>query len=395
MFRVTAALKLMRISLLCCCVWLSFLAHSVPSVHKPFHSDSRSDPFLPQQNPASKGLDEQRLQQLILQLQNKTAAGYQQVHSMLLYKSGALVLELYQPGNNDFINFEQGIKRVKGPQHFVWSADEPHYVASVTKAVTATLTGIALQQTGLTVKATLAQLLPEHPAIKADPIKGSVSLHHLLSMQAGFEWNEWNSNDLVKLWQQPDFVDYLLQQPNSGPGQRWAYNSALPNMLLNLLQRQLKQPLQPWAKQHLFDALGFSAYRWQTQPDGVAEGSARLWLRPRDMLKLGILFLQQGQWQGKQLLPLGWVQQMISRQATTSAGNYGYYVWLRQINGVSYYTAEGDGGQYIAVFPSLEMVLVLTQGNYLQWPLYTSQAERIIQQLILSAQIQPAGNTGG
>ena len=335
--------------------------------------------------PAEKGFDEKLLLQLKLRLDKpQSAAGFQQLHSLLLYKSGALVVEHYQKGNNDWIHFEQGVKLVKGQQDFVWTADTPHYVASVTKAVTATLTGIALKQTDLRLDTTLAQLLPEHPLVKADPIKAAINVHHLLSMQAGFVWDEWTSDDLVKLWQQPNFVDYLLQKPNTGPGKSWAYNSALPNLMLRLLQMQLKQPVQLWAKQQLFDKLGFTLYRWESQPDGIAEGSARLWLRPRDMLKLGILYLQQGQWQGEQLLPLGWVQQMTSRQVTSPSGEYGYYFWLRQQDGIAYYTAEGDGGQYIAVFPTLDMVLVLTQGNYLQWPLYKGQADSVIRLLIQS-----------
>lgn len=385
MFSTTATL-LIPFALFCGVFFPASVDASQASQHEvQFSQTKSSDVFLPQKRPAEKGLNEQVLQQLLLQLQNKTKPGYQQVHSLLLYKSGALVVELYQKGNNDFINFEQGIKLVKGQQDFVWTADKPHYIASVTKAVTATLTGIALKQTGLTLDSTLAQLLPQHPVIKAAPLKASISLHQLLSMQAGFVWDEWTADDLVKLWRQQNFVDYLLQKTNTGPGKSWAYNSALPNLLLELLQQELKQPLQPWAKQQLFDKLGFTQYRWDTQPDGVPEGSARLWLTPRDMLKLGILYLQQGQWQGEQLLPSGWVQQMTSRQATSSAGDYGYYFWLRQQDGVAYYTAEGDGGQYIAVFPTLNMVLVLTQGNYLQWPLYKAQADRIIQQLIQSA----------
>ncbi|EGM76333.1 penicillin-binding protein, beta-lactamase class C [Rheinheimera sp. A13L] len=388
----TAGKRLIQRAVLCG-AFLPALAQSMPSQDNiQFHQHKRPDPALPVQRPAAQGLNEQILHQLLSQLQDKTTNGYQQVHSLLLYKSGALVLELYQKGNNDFINFEQGIKVVKGSQDFVWTADKPHYVASVTKAVTATLTGIALQQTGLTVDTTLAQLLPQHPVIKADPLKASISLHQLLSMQAGFVWDEWTGQDLVKLWQQQNFVYYLLQQPNTGPGKSWAYNSALPNLVLQLLQQQLKQQLQPWAKQQLFDKLGVTNYRWDTQPDGVPEGSARLWLTPRDMLKLGILYLQQGQWQGEQLLPLGWVQQMTSRHAKSPAGDYGYYFWLRQQDGVSYYTAEGDGGQYIAVFPTLDMVLVLTQGNYQQWALYKTQADLIIQQLILSSKAQPGPN---
>ena len=363
-------------------IWL--FSHSLQAT-EVFLAPSKLSDQLQVATPAEKGFDERLLLQLKSRLdQPQSTEGFQQLHSLLVYKSGALVVERYQKGNNDWIHFEQGVKLVKGQQDFVWTADTPHYVASVTKAVTATLTGIALKQTALTLDSTLAQLLPDHPVIKTDPVKASVSLHQLLSMQAGFVWNEWTADDLVKLWQQPNFVDYLLQKPNKGPGKSWAYNSALPNLLLRLLQMQLKQPVQYWAKQQLFDKLGFLHYRWDTQPDGIAEGSARLWLRPRDMLKLGILYLQQGQWQGEQLLPLGWVQQMTSRQATSPSGEYGYYFWLRQLDGVAYYTAEGDGGQYIAVFPTLDMVLVLTQGNYLQWPVYKNQADRIIRYLIHS-----------
>ncbi|WP_241481742.1 serine hydrolase domain-containing protein [Rheinheimera mesophila] len=356
----------------------------VPDASAVLAQSFESELYLPRKSAADAGLNQAAVQQLLLQIENKIKPGYQQVHSLLLYKSGALVLEYYQKGNNDFIHFEQGISLVKGQQEFVWSAEQPHYVASVTKAVTATLAGIAIQQTALTVDSTLAQLLPEHPMIQADPIKASISLHQLLSMQAGFVWDEWTGDALLKLWQQQNFVDYLLQQPNTGPGTSWAYNSALPNLVLQLIQRELKQPLQLWAKQHLFDKLGFGSYRWETQPDGLPEGAARLWLRPRDMLKLGVLYLQQGQWQGEQVLPAGWVRQMTRRQATSVAGDYGYYFWLRQQDGISYYTAEGDGGQYIAVFPELEMVVVLTQGNYLQWPLYKQQAERIIRHLLHS-----------
>jgi len=336
--------------------------------------------------PAEKGLDEKLLLALQQRLQNPDpATGFKEIHSVLLYKSGALVFEHYQKGNNDTINFEQGVRLVKGQQDFVWTANEPHYVASVTKAVTATLTGIALKQTGLRLDTTLGQLLPGHPALKADPLKAAVTLQHLLSMQAGFVWDEWTGDDLVKLWQQPNFADYLFHKANTGPGKSWAYNSALPNLLLSLLQQQLKQPLRPWADRLLFRKLGFTHYRWDFQPDGVPEGSARLYLRPRDMLKLGILYLQQGQWQGEQLLPTGWVQQMTSRHASSTAGDYGYYFWLRQLDGVAYYTAEGDGGQYIAVFPDLEMVMVMTQGNYLQWPLYHKQGEVVFSQLLRSA----------
>lgn len=309
---------------------------------------------------------------------------FREIHSLLLYKNGALIFEEYFPGNSDTIDFEGGVKRVTGPQ-VKWHQGRKHYVASVTKTITAILTGIALDQLKVPVTARAGELLPSRYNRQLVGSAQRITLHDILTMTAGFKWDEWSGPDLVKLWQSRDFVAHVLRRPNFGPGTDWAYNSALPNMLLMMLETRLEEPLEEWAHEHFFEELGITDYDWHRQPGRTPEGSARLHLRPLDMMKIGVTMLKGGKWQNKQVIPRAWVQKMSIAHAKPDTGNYGYYVWLREIDGVGYISADGDGGQYINIFPEHDMVMVITQGNYLEWPLYAQQTEALMRDYIFPA----------
>ncbi len=329
---------------------------------------------------AAVGLDTQSITDLLNNSDN-----YKEQHSLLVYKDGLLVLEEYFFGNNDVIHFEQGVIRDSSPAHHQWTADKKHYVASVNKALTSTLTGIALEQLNLSVDSKMADLLPQqYREFFDDRHKTQLTIEDVLTMQLGFEWDEWGSDDLVQLWQSTDFTRFVLSRANKGPGAglgsgvEWRYNSAGPNMLLRGLANQLEQPLRQWADDNFYAKLGITDYDWQSQPGGYPEGSARMLMRPRDMLKVGITYLNQGQWQGEQVIPKAWVKAVSTVQASSETGDYSYLFWLREVAGKRYYSADGDGGQYINIFPDDNMVIVMTQGNYLQWPVYVKQAEAIM-----------------
>jgi len=320
-----------------------------------------------------------------LAVNNKTP--YQELHSLLIYKDGALVLEEYFSGNNDFIDFEHDITRIASPTSIPWQRHKKHYVASVNKALTATLAGIALNQFKLSVDEKISLLLPHQQLLFADKNKSALTFRHLLTMQLGFTWDEWTDKDLALLWQSSDFTHFLLSRHNDGPGLNWVYNSAGPNLLLTALDNLMEEPIREWADKQFYEKLGITDYLWESQPTGIPEGSARMYLRPRDMLKIGMTYLQKGQWQGEQVIPQQWVKDIFTRQSGSDAGNYSYYFWLRELNGVRYISADGDGGQYINIFPDQDMVIVMTQGNYLEWPLYKNQADDIMGNYIFPALI--------
>lgn len=329
------------------------------------------------------GFDTSKIQKLM----NKIAKpGYRDLHSILIYKDGQLVLEEYYFGNNDTINFEGGIIRDKSPAPIWWNRNEKHYVASVNKALTSTIAGIALDSKGVATSAFLKDYLPEYANyFEGDSKKSAVTFYHALNMNLGFQWDEWGANDLALLWKEDDFADFLLSRNNVGPGTQWYYNSASPNLVLKCLENMVDEPIRDWAHTHFYEKLGITDYTWQNQPDGYPEGAARMYLRPRDMLKIGITYLNNGQWNGEQVIPEAWVEKCFQVQVRPSAGNYSHHFWHRQLNGKNYLSADGDGGNFINIFPDQNMVIVFTQGNYLQWPMYVTQANDIMGSYVLPA----------
>lgn len=328
------------------------------------------------------GMDAQIIQNLMDKVRRD---GYNELHSLLVYKDGLLVMEEYFHGNNDTIDFENNVTVDKRPDPVQWGRNDPHYVASVNKALTSTVVGIALDQQGLSVTDHIAPYLPEYEAHFSDANKAALNFEHCLTMTAGFQWDEWGSNDLSLLWQSNDFGDFVLQRNNMGSESEWRYNSALPNLLLKAVDNMVDGGVRSWAHEHFYEKLGITNYRWQSQPDGYPEGAARMYIRPRDMLKVGITYLNDGMWAGEQVIPKEWVAQCMQVKNQTASGDYSYYFWLREINGVQYLSADGDGGNYINIFPEQNMVIVMTQGLYLKWPSYVNQANNIMGQYILPA----------
>lgn len=330
------------------------------------------------------GMDSTLLASLQEKISNKK---YRDLHSLLIYKDGKLVFEDYYFGNNDTINFEGGILRDKSPAPIWWSRNEKHYIASVNKALTSIVTGIALDESGVTTDTPIKNYLPDYASyFEGNTNKSAVTYHHALNMTLGFQWDEWGSNDLVLLWQQTDFASFLLGRPNKGPSREWYYNSASPNLILRSLSTMTGTDIRTWADDHFYGKLGITDYKWQSQPGGqFPEGAARMYLRPRDMLKIGITLLDDGMWKGEQVIPAAWIGKCMQIEESPDAGDYSHFFWVRNLKGAQYLCAEGDGGNYINVFPDQNMVIVITQGNYLQWPLYVNQANDIMGNFVLPA----------
>ncbi len=327
-------------------------------------------------------MDRQFIQNLMDELYRDQ---FNEVHSVLIYKNGHLVVEEYFYGNHDTIQFENGVIVDRTPDPIQWTRTEPHYVASVNKALTSTLVGIAMDQNKVSLDDEIAAFLPEYSSYFEDENKSSLTFRDCLTMQAGFVWDEWGSTDLKTLWKSPDFADYVLSRDNMGAQSEWRYNSAIPNLMLKAVDDMVEGDVRDWANDNFYGKLGIEDFNWQSQPDGYPEGAARMYLRPRDMLKIGITYLDEGQWQGEQVIPAQWVSDCFETQVAPPDGDYSYYFWLREINGVRFLSADGDGGNYINVFPEQDMVIVFTQGLYLQWPTYVNQANDMMSRFILPA----------
>jgi CubicO group peptidase (beta-lactamase class C family) len=287
-------------------------------------------------------------------------------------------LEEYFPG----YGFDYNGDQFRGKQ-IEYGIDTIHNLASVTKAVTSALIGIAIEQGFIQdVDENLFTYFPEYAYLNTQQ-KDAITLLHLLTMTSGFEWNEMEvfygdtRNDLIQLFMVSDPIDYILSKPLlADPGTRWYYSGGDVNLLGEIIKRATGMPMNDFAAKNLFAPLGISAYEWDFIKSDFIHASGNLKLRPRDMAKLGVLYLSDGIWAGDRIISKEWTEAStqayipIPRDSSLAghADAYGYQWFIKAYysnsTSVSAYFRSGWGGQRIIVFPSLDMVLVFTGGNY-------------------------------
>jgi CubicO group peptidase (beta-lactamase class C family) len=320
------------------------------------------------------GMDEKPIDDLLNLLSQPNE---HEINGLLVVKDGKLVFESYYPGN-DMLFTDQPAFTMKD-----FDRDTQHCLASSTKSVTSILFGIAVDRGEISsVDESMFTSFPEYEELN-DLVKGKITLRDMLTMTSGLPWDESTysysdpRNDIDQLFLSPDPIRYMLErQVVSEPGTAWLYNSGTVNLLGAVLNRKTGTPLAKYAAENLFSRLGITSYQWQSfqhAPD-LAITSSLLYLRPRDMAKLGQLFLQQGMWNGKQVVSAQWVKESTDASVKVPIDygpgfqNTGYgYLWWRGVftqgNTEVYYSA-GYGGQFIFVMPSIHTVVVMTGSNF-------------------------------
>jgi hypothetical protein len=246
--------------------------------------------------------------------------------------------------------------------------------ASVTKSVNSILIGIALDQHLIrSVDEKLSAFFPEYAGLFANSAKDTLRLKHLLSMTTGLSWDEWTypytdaRNEAFGMYPSKDPVRYVLERLLvAPPGTKFVYNSGISVTLGEVLYKVSGLRADTFAVRYLFAPLGISDYKWVKFPNGIVQTEGGLSLRPRDMAKIGYLFVNGGRWQGKQIVSEEWIRESTTQHAPDRA--YGYQWWLgwfrvRDRVPVVCYSAQGLGGQFIFVFPELQMVAVFTGWN--------------------------------
>lgn len=298
-------------------------------------------------------LDEQRIdpeiiQELIQQVLNNR---FSNIHGILLIKNGKLVLEEYFEG---------------------YHRNLIHSVASVTKSFISTLIGIAGDRgEKIVLDEKLSSYLPEYSELISKTGLRDITLRHVLTMTAGFEWNELHHpTDLLHMIESQDAIGYVLtRRLIDPPGQRFHYNTGLSTVLGRVLKNTTGLDALQFAERHLFAPLAIEDYSWGKVADGSYSTGAALRLRPRDMAKFGYLFLKNGIWKGQRIISEKWVKESIYPHITddrdmVSGSGYGYQWWSGTLRSgdqdIEVYYAAGHGGQCIVQIPSLDVVAVTT-----------------------------------
>ena len=292
--------------------------------------------------PAEVGIDADGLSQAV-----SKAAAIPRFLSLLVVKDGRLVLEQYFHGNH---------------------AESLNDVRSVTKSVVSTLVGIALKEGFIgSLDETLGDYLHLKVAV-LDSVEQSISIRHLLTMTAGFQWDELSSNSYSTWISSNGHIQHVFDQPIiNPPGSQFTYNSGAVHLLGVLVERAVGMPLPEFADQYLFSKIGIERRKWEMLTDGYVTGGAGIDLRPRDLARLGQFYLMGGATGGSQILPANWTDEVTMPRfgwrfsyGALQNYTYGYLWWVHEGQQETAFLAWGYGGQYIYVVPDLSLVVVAT-----------------------------------
>jgi CubicO group peptidase (beta-lactamase class C family) len=317
--------------------------------------------------PESVGLDSARLCTIAARLQETEA----NVHAVVIVRHGKLVFEQY------FAGYDEPWGQGGGPHDF--DATAKHDMRSASKSVISLLVGIAIDRKLIaSTDEPVVKFFPEYAAIKS-PGWDQVTLHHLLTMSSGMQWDEnrgWKDpkNDEPHLSNEADPTRYILSKPIAQPPDTvWAYNGGGTDLLGDIIERVSGKPLEAFARETLFEPLGISDLEWMKYGNGKVASAVGLRVRPRDAAKIGQLMLNRGAWGGRQIVSPEWIEQSV-RPRFQAIGYfsglffYGQQWWLgrsiAQEKEVKWIAAMGSGGQRIFIVPDRDLVVMTTSGLY-------------------------------
>ncbi|MEW7292814.1 serine hydrolase domain-containing protein [Aquimarina sp. 2304DJ70-9] len=301
-------------------------------------------------NLRSHNIDTTRVYQLFSQLQNRK----NKLHSILLVKNNELIIEEYFNEN---------------------SIDKPHDLRSTTKSIRSILMGIAIDKGFVDdVNDPISKYLKSHvPTKNLDKRKEKITIANLLAMSSGFECNDWDKNSKGqedKVYRKKDWIQYTLDLPMvNKPGKVSNYCSMGAILIAEIISQSSGMTIGKFAEMYLFKPLGINNLKWgHTSDKEVIPSGKRLYMTSRDMAKIGQLILNNGKWNNEQIVSQKWVEESTTSKTKITGIDYGYFWWNIpfKINEkvVVSKTATGNGGQYIMVFPELDMVAVFTGGAY-------------------------------
>ena len=246
-----------------------------------------------------------------------------------------------------------------------YAASEPHMLYSLSKSFTSTAVGLAVAEGKLSIDDPVVQFFPD--LVPAEPSANlrAMRIRDLLTMSTGHHDEDvrdfpYSSNDnVVKL--------FLARPVSHKPGTFFFYNTPASYMLSAIVQKVTGEPLIDYLRPRLFEPLGISNPSWEASKQGVSMGGFGLSVRTEDIARFGQLFLQKGQWRGRQLVPAAWVEAATARQMSNGSSpnsdweqGYGFQFW-RSRHG--FYRGDGAHGQFCLILPQHDAVIAITAGT--------------------------------
>lgn len=299
--------------------------------------------------PEDQGMDSAELASLV------TFGAHHSFDSLLVVRHGRIVTEAY---------------------YAPYRADIPHEINSCTKAVIGTLVG-AMYKQGLldSLDHPVLDFFADRHFANVDERKQAITVQNLLDMTSGFDWDQGfeagKEQTLHEMERSADWIRFILDRPMAQPpGELFNYVDGNPILLSAIITKLTGKLAEDYAKEKLFDPLGIATWHWGRDPQGLTMGAWTLSLRPRDMAKIGYLYLRHGEWEGQRLLPDGWADVLSHKTVNMHASydpnqRYSNLLWV--FPGGRAFMAVGLHGQLIAVFPDLDVVAVVTARKFVSY----------------------------
>jgi CubicO group peptidase (beta-lactamase class C family) len=320
------------------------------------------------------------------------------LHGVVVVRQGRLVLERYFEGDDYARGSPLGMVAFK--------ADTLHDLRSVSKSIVGLLYGIALADGKVPPPdASVFASFPEYTDLAADPTRKRWTIHNVLTMTMGTDWDELSvpysdpTNSEIAMDMAPDRYRFVLGAPAvMEPGQRWIYNGGATALLARMIAKGTGKPLHDFARAALFDPLGIGPTEWYTDSSGEAIAASGLRVTPRDLARIGLLMVKGGIWGGRPIVPAQWIERSTSPMVDVDEiRQYGYHWYLGKFAFTvstgprwtrsrleRFWSAIGNGGQRLFVFPGLDLVAAITAGNY-DTPDQWVPPTRIIREVVLPA----------
>lgn len=344
-----------------------------PASYEPVAPEAWPTRAWARSTPEAQGMRSEKLLEM-LEAYRKAAREDPELYidSLTVIRNGTLVADFY--GNP---RFPRG---------------ELHVLHSATKSIVSALIGIAIEQGHIDdVDVPIVEIFSDRSIRNLDERKRALTVRHLLSMTSGLHSRDsflYAYEGLFEMQHSDDWLQFALDLPMAAePGTRFDYSNISTFLLSAVIVETTGMDTLAFARQHLFGPLGIDRVRWEWNDRGYPIAWARMWLEPEDMAKIGLLYLQQGRWDGRQILPAAWVRHSVTPSAYPKnavdlldrdgnrdgeastrnfvaarffrpfADGYGYQWWLDRAGP---YAAMGTNGQFIMVAPRQNLVFVVT-----------------------------------
>ncbi|MFO0939798.1 MAG: serine hydrolase [Pirellulales bacterium] len=290
---------------------------------------------LPRSTPESQGVSSSAVSDFVEQA-DKTIDS---LHSFMLVRHGKVVAEGWWAP---------------------YDATTPHQLYSLSKSFTSTAVGLAIAEGKLSLDDQVSTLFEDQlPSPVSNNLK-AMRIRDLLSMSTGHDSEP-------KVMGEQNWTKIFLAHPVPfKPGTHFLYNTPATYICSAAVQKKTGQTVMDFLTPRLFEPLGIEGATWGMSPEGVSLGGYGLNVRTEDIAKFGKLYLQKGDWDGKQLIPANWIDQATSRQTSNGSNpksdwdqGYGYQFWRCRNNG---YRGDGAFGQYCIVLPEKDAVIAITSG---------------------------------